>query len=164
MGINPKDLPLHLQKQLGLEKPKKDGRYKVVDKSKRTADGILFDSMWEKDGYLLLKGLIGLDRFTMQEYIVLQDSFVFRGKKYRPIRYKADFIVDDELVIDTKGHRTETFNMKLKMAAKMGVFIHCWKDSRNAFGNLENLKDILRSGGVEFKENNNAHRKNKEDN
>lgn len=109
-----------VQKQLSgtPENPKKGGRYKVSPKEERTADGIIFASKFEKETYLLFKKFIGLEYITLQQSFELQPGFRFEGKWHRAIKYQTDFTIhttDGDLVVDTKGHHTDTFRMKEKM-------------------------------------------------
>jgi hypothetical protein len=91
--------------------------------AKRTEiDGISFDSKAEGEYYLHLKqqqedGKI--DGFRLQPEYLLQENFKKDGKQYRPIVYKADFIVlhmDGQFeVIDVKGYETPEFKIKRKL-------------------------------------------------
>ncbi len=84
-------------------------------------DGIKFDSRREANRYLELKQLEKagvISDLQLQVPFVLQDSFVFNGKKIQAIKYIADFTYweNGELVIeDTKGMRTDVYNIKKKM-------------------------------------------------
>lgn len=80
----------------------------------RTVDGILFASKLEAECYKVLKQTIGLSRFKTQVEFLLQDAFLLDGKKVRPIKYIADFVVGPH-VLDTKGHLTTEFKIKSKM-------------------------------------------------
>ena len=66
----------------------------------------------EKKG--LIKDLILQPRFLLQE------SFVYEGKKYRKIEYVADFqyydnMINKIVVEDFKGFKTKEYNIKKKM-------------------------------------------------
>lgn len=85
-------------------------------------DGITFDSKIEGDYYLYLKqqkekGYI--KDFELQPEFILQPKFEKDGKKYHPIKYKADFriIHNNGLteVVDIKGMETQVFKLKKKM-------------------------------------------------
>lgn len=84
-------------------------------------DGIKFDSRKEANRYQQLKQLEKagtISDLQLQVPFVLQDSFVFNGKKIQAIKYIADFTYweNGELVIeDTKGVRTDVYNIKKKM-------------------------------------------------
>ncbi len=92
-------------------------------KSKRTVvDNIPFQSKKEANRYVELKlmqkaGLIS--DLKLQPEFVLQPGFEKNGKKYRPIKYIADFMYFDEdgneVVEDTKGMRTKVYKIKKKM-------------------------------------------------
>lgn len=60
--------------------------------------------------------------FELQPSYELQPAFTYQGKKFRPIRYVADFKVTDwdnhTFVVDIKGSRgflTDVFKLKMKM-------------------------------------------------
>lgn len=88
---------------------------------KTTVDGITFDSKAEARRYTELKllekaGVIG--SLKLQPVYPLQDGFIRNGKRYLPIKYKADFeyIQDNQMVVeDVKGVETEPFKIKKKM-------------------------------------------------
>lgn len=97
---------------LGLRRFKATGNQKVRNATKVSAYGLNFDSklelyMWE---LLTQNGF----EFEFQKVFTLQEGFRFRGEWIRPITWKADFVLTD-CVIDTKGMRQETFNIRLKM-------------------------------------------------
>jgi hypothetical protein len=109
-------------------KGKRGSRITVSAKDRRTADGIVFDSMWEMRVYLFLKENFGKRAFRLQPVFELQPGFVNKqGRKIRPISYHADFIfgrkranVDSpvgpkHVVIDAKGMKDAVFRMKHKM-------------------------------------------------
>ena len=93
---------------------------------KTTIDGITFDSKKEADYYCylkLLKRAGEIKDFELQPEFVLQDGYRdAAGKWVRPIIYRADFRVTyadgREVVIDTKGCRTQVYAMKKKMLLK----------------------------------------------
>ena len=92
-------------------------------KSKKvTIDNITFDSKMEGQYYLYLKELKSegeIKDFTLQPEFILQPKFEKDGKKYLPIKYKADFKVihnDDSVkIIDIKGQVLPLFKLKEKM-------------------------------------------------
>ena len=100
-------------------KRKSYNKYHVSDKSIRTVDDIVFDSLLEARLYVLLRDVIGLEAFSCQPLFTLQEGFRdSEGKWIRPIAYKADFLIPDgnhEIVVDTKGMKTPDFKLKLKM-------------------------------------------------
>ena len=106
-----------LRKTIGLPKPSK------YHNKKTEVEGHLFDSKKEVAEY---KDLLLLQRGGLVETIELQPEFVLQdgyrdaqGKWVRPIVYRADFRVKyadgREVVIDTKGCRTQVYAMKKKM-------------------------------------------------
>lgn len=73
-----------------------------------------FDSEAERDFSILLNES-GISYETQKEYL-LQEKFELNGKKYRPIKYIADFHLDKlDIVIDIKGFKTADFNIKKKL-------------------------------------------------
>lgn len=86
-------------------------------------DGIMFDSIKEKNRYIELKlmeraGLI--KNLKLQYEFELQPAFTLKNKKIRKISYIADFYyfdnkLNDYVVEDTKGMRTEVYKIKKKM-------------------------------------------------
>lgn len=51
----------------------------------------------------------------MQVEFILQDAFLQDGKKFRPIKYVSDFVVDGFHVLDAKGHEPSGYKAKAKM-------------------------------------------------
>lgn len=89
---------------------------------KITIDGICFDSKMEGQFYEYLKDKMAkgeIQNFELQPEFILQDAFMKYGKKYKAIRYKADFMVylndEDFIVYDVKGFETADFKLKKKM-------------------------------------------------
>lgn len=89
---------------------------------KTVVDGIEFDSKDESLYYLHLKEkkeLGEIKDFDLQPEFELQPAFRKKGKKWLPIKYKADFLVfhhDGSIdVIDVKGFETADFKLKKKM-------------------------------------------------
>ena len=90
--------------------------------AKCEADGIVFDSVLEKNYYceLKMRRMAGeIKDFELQVPFILQPSFKRNGKTERAIKYIADFVVHypdgHKQVVDTKGMRTEMFKLKRKM-------------------------------------------------
>lgn len=90
---------------------------------KTEADGIIFDSKKEAAYYaelvLLQKSGEIINIFPQPEF-ELQPAYVKDGKKIRPIKYIADFLVEykdgRQEVIDVKGYRfKEVYLLKKKM-------------------------------------------------
>lgn len=99
-------------------------KYNVDDNiSKRTYDGIVFDSVMEMKYYrdvlcpLLESGEV--IEYELQKSYELQPGFMRNGKKVLPIIYVADFWVKHqdghEVVIDVKGCPDAKANLKRKM-------------------------------------------------
>ena len=81
------------------------------DKSKRTYNGIIFDSILEMKYYRdVLCPLVesgDVVDYKLQKPYELQPKFIHDGKNVQPIKYVADFFIvykdGHEEVIDTKG-------------------------------------------------------------
>jgi hypothetical protein len=88
---------------------------------KTVIDGIKFDSKKEAARYCELKILLQAGEITdleLQPVFILQDAFTKNGKKYRAIKYIADFRYKDYgkiVVEDSKGFRTPVYLLKKKM-------------------------------------------------
>lgn len=93
------------------------------DTSKRTYDGIVFDSQLEMKYYrdvLCPKVANGeIVKYELQKPYELQPKFKYEGKTVRAITYVADFFVvykdGHEEVIDTKGCPDSVAILKKKM-------------------------------------------------
>ena len=93
------------------------------DTSKRTYDGIIFDSILEMKYYRdVLCPLVesgDVVRFELQKPYELQPKFKHDDKNVHPITYVADFFIvykdGTEVVIDTKGCPDSVANIKRKL-------------------------------------------------
>lgn len=93
------------------------------DASKRTYDGIIFDSQLEMRYYkeVLLPQIESGEviNYELQKPYELQPKFRHEGKVVQPIKYVADFFIvykdGHEEVIDTKGCPDNVALMKRKM-------------------------------------------------
>lgn len=93
------------------------------DTSKRTYDGIIFDSQLEMKYYrdvLCPKVANGeIVKYELQKPYELQPKFKYEGKTVRAITYVADFFIvykdGHEEVIDTKGCPDSVAILKKKM-------------------------------------------------
>lgn len=91
--------------------------------SKKTIDGIVFDSKREGARYQELKLMesAGVIRnLELQPKYTLQSSFKCQGKTHRAITYKADFRYTETatgavVIEDVKGYETEVFKLKEKL-------------------------------------------------
>lgn len=57
---------------------------------------------------------------------LLQESFEYRGEKIRSMNYVADFVYEQDgetIVEDTKGYKTEVYNIKKKLLLRRYPFI-----------------------------------------
>ena len=95
----------------------------VKDKSKRTHDGIVFDSVLEMKYYrdVLCPAVESGDvvSYELQKPYELQPKFRHDGKSVQPIKYVADFFIvykdGHEEVIDTKGCPDSVALLKRKL-------------------------------------------------
>jgi hypothetical protein len=98
------------------KKPRKYRNKKVL------VNGIKFDSLKEAKRYIVLKMKLLTGEITylkLQPEFVLQEGFRKDGKWHRAIKYRADFryrtVAGETVIEDTKGYRTEVFNIKQKL-------------------------------------------------
>lgn len=107
-------------------KPKTDGTKWYKDNKyhakKTEVDGIKFDSRAEANYYMDLKLLQKageIVRIELQPEYELIPPFTYQGKKYRAIKYRADFLAEYEdghiEVVDVKGKATRTYQIKKKL-------------------------------------------------
>jgi hypothetical protein len=123
-------------------------KYGVSDVTKRTEDGIVFDSRLECRVYIFLRDHIGKENFDLQPKFELQPKFRDKdGKAIRTISYHADFLVKDgdrELVLDAKGMVTPVYKIKEKIFKyrydKRIYIIKNNKDMNNFLDKLEHIK------------------------
>jgi len=103
---------------------KKKNKYNVSAKEDRTYNGIVFDSKAEMKRYIELKALEiagEIKQLTLQPEYILQESFEYNKKKYRDIKYQADFVYTkgkDVIVEDVKGKKTKEYMIKKKLLLK----------------------------------------------
>lgn len=105
------------------EKTNTEKRANKYGAKKIECDNIIFHSEGEMRRYSELKilekkGLI--KDLVLQPRFLLQESFVYEGKKYRKIEYVADFqyydnMINKIVVEDFKGFKTKEYNIKKKM-------------------------------------------------
>ena len=88
-----------------------------------TPDG--YHSKREKRRAIELELLLKAGKIADLKYqipYILLPSFTFNGKKYREIKYIADFVYfqDGKIIIeDCKGYKTETYRIKKKLLLNM---------------------------------------------
>ena len=89
---------------------------------KTTIDDIVFDSKDEALYYEALKDMKAkglIKDFELQPEFILQEGFEKDEKKYRAIKYTADFRVltnnDYSYIVDVKGMLTTEFKIKMKL-------------------------------------------------
>lgn len=93
------------------------------DTSKRTYDGIVFDSVMEMQYYRdVLCPLVesgDVVRYELQKPYELQPKFIHNGKTVQAVTYVADFFIvykdGSEVLIDTKGCPDSVALMKRKL-------------------------------------------------
>ena len=105
-----------------------------------TPDG--YHSKREKRRAIELELLVKAGKITDLKYqvpYILLPSFTFNGKKYREIKYIADFVYfqDGKIIIeDCKGYKTETYKLKKKLLLNM-------LDSLNSLTDISNKYDFI---------------------
>ncbi len=98
-------------------------KYHKYRNEKVKYDGHTFDSQKECQRYIDLKLLqrVGEIRDLRLQYkFILQDGYVFQGKKIQAITYIADFVYWDVgkgcmIVEDVKGFKTDIYKLKKKL-------------------------------------------------
>lgn len=112
------DLPIKVQEQVK-HKLQANNKYNAV---KSECDGVVFDSKKEAGRYEFLKMLARAGKISnlkLQPRFLLQDGFIYGGKKERKIEYVADFQYIDEhgtsIVEDVKGKKTDVYKLKRKL-------------------------------------------------
>ena len=93
---------------------------------KAIVDWITFDSVKEATFYKQLKILEKADKIKnleLQPVYILQDSFKYKWKTIRAIKYIADFSYIDidkntQVIIDVKWYKNEVYNLKKKLFLK----------------------------------------------
>ena len=104
----------------------------MIRSKKTVIDGITFDSKTEAEYYEYLKRLEKdkkIYRLRCHPVFILQEAFERCGKKYKAIKYIADFAYwnDEEqtsVVVDVKGYAMEDAKLKRKLFAYKYSF---WK-------------------------------------
>lgn len=114
-----------------LHKPSNKRKY---GNKKVQFDGYVFDSIAERDYYLLHRKD---KKMILQVKFVLTETMKFEGKTIRKMTYTPDFVFynDDgtiKKVVDVKGFATDTFKVKAKVfMAKYNVPLYlAIKDKR----------------------------------
>lgn len=100
---------------------------------KTVVNGEKFDSKAEAARYMELLTMAAAGQIMdleRQPRFLLQDQFILRMKKYRPVEYVADFKYRDQyktVVEDVKGMPTAEYKLKRKLLlAKYGdQFVFC---------------------------------------
>ncbi len=113
---------LHVEKETQRECSLFSGKKAKYNNQKAVIDGHTFPSQKEANRYMELKMLQRAGVVTsieLQPEFMLKDGFVKGGKKFLPIKYRADFRVtyrDGHIEIeDTKGYGTKEFAIKRKL-------------------------------------------------
>jgi hypothetical protein len=112
--------------------PRSGNKFNVAKAEDRMCDGIKFASKWEARVYRRLKDTVPDGMLHLQPAFQLQEGFRARdGEWQRPITYVADFLIgpprgassdpllEEHIVIDAKGMRTDVFMLKRKMLLKL---------------------------------------------
>ena len=100
--------------------------------TKKTVDGITFDSILEARRYVVLKSRLEagmISELRLQPHYTIMDGYKdLSGTYIRPVQYIADFSYINadgkRIVEDTKGVRTEAYVIKRKLVRdRFGVEI-----------------------------------------
>lgn len=81
-----------------------------------------FDSKKEAGRFMGLRLLVRAGEITdlkVHPKFILQEGFIYHGRKIQPITYTADFMYQEKgitIVEDVKGMQTQLFKVKWKMA------------------------------------------------
>lgn len=97
----------------------------MIRSKKTVIDGITFDSKTEAEYYEYLKSLERdkkIYRLRCHPTFILQEAFERYGKKYKAIKYTADFKYWNEeekthVIVDVKGFAMEDAKLKRKLFA-----------------------------------------------
>ena len=121
----------------------KKSKYKNI---KASYDGVKFDSLLEKNRYIVLKNLQKqglIHSLELQPVFLLQDSFkVLKNNKKTTIRkltYIADFsyIENNKFIVeDSKGFETDIYKLKRKMFLEnctFDIFKEVFKGKTNTY-------------------------------
>lgn len=112
-------------------------------KSDRTDDGILFDSVWERKVYSMLKLLVPKEEIRRQVAFELSPGYWEGKKKIQSVKYTADFVVGNTH-IDAKGHETTAFRMRRRLfEAKYQINLHTFKEEGSWERQVNRLQEIL---------------------
>jgi hypothetical protein len=117
----------------------KYGNKKVIE-----SDGTKSDSKLES----YLKGQLTLHKIPYEQQVkhVLMEGFKHEGKAVREIAYKLDFVVNNEIAVETKGFFTPDGKMKWKM------FLNLYRNKYKECVIIRNQKEcnafILRYLGI----------------
>ena len=95
-------------------RPNKYNNHKTI------VDGIKFDSIREAERYQELKLLETageISHLELQPIVVLQDKFIYQGRMFRAITYRADFAYFDRtvnrgVIEDVKGMETDVLRSR----------------------------------------------------
>lgn len=107
------------------DKNKCDGKISKYKNKKVVYKDMKFDSKKEYLRYLVLEDMQRkgeINGLQTQVPFVLVPPFQLNGKKYKGIRYIADFVYKKDgkvIVEDTKGYRTDVYKIKKKLMAYM---------------------------------------------
>lgn len=138
----------------------------MIRSKKTVIDGITFDSQTEAEYYEYLKGLERdkkIYRLRCHPTYILQEAFEQDGKKYKAIKYIADFKYwDDEeqinVVVDVKGFAMEDARLKRKLFVyKYPLYKLVWvaksnKYSKTGWIDYDELQKLRRKARRERKE------------
>jgi hypothetical protein len=106
----PQDLIERLSKLKALKSPNKINARKII------YNGIEYDSV--REAKIAKRFDEAGIRCQYQVEIELQEGFKLANESIRPVNLVIDFIVEDEWLVDCKGHLFDVFKIKWKMLKK----------------------------------------------
>lgn len=137
----------------------------MIHSKKTVIDGITFDSRTEAEYYEYLKQLEKnkkIYRLRCHPTYILQEAIERHGKRYKAIKYIADFEYWSEeeqthVVVDVKGYAMEDARLKRKLFAyKYPLYKLVWiaksiKHSRTGWIDYDELQKLRRKARRERK-------------
>lgn len=129
------------------------GNRRVSGATKVIVEGVRYDSKLEAYFAGLLKQF-KIPHEIKRKYILVE-GFYFQGKKIRDITWTPDFYIPAlNMIIDTKGHHTDVFKLKLKLMKKMmtdqslQLDFRFPKTKKQAMQTILELKSLLQHGNT----------------
>lgn len=132
--------------------PKKTKTSNKLHAKKITIDNILFDSKLEGDYYCWLKEMKAeniIKDFELKPTYILVEGFTKNGIKHLPVTYTPDFRIinhdGSSYLVDTKGKRTDVFNIKYKLFCKRyneELKLIAWNPYTQSWDTIQNIRKM----------------------